>query len=151
MSLRTKLLLLRLLSLILPFAGWQYAQQMETTLREGQEQALPSDSSIEPPSLDSRAPYFTAYLRQQLLERYGPAKAFFGGLERMYRAHRVVGKLAFLLLLGHVVLILASRASISNDAALDLLGPAAGARFSCSWWSLESSLSCLSHSGYPTP
>ncbi|HEX6205662.1 MAG TPA: transglycosylase domain-containing protein [Solirubrobacterales bacterium] len=50
-------------------------------MREGQEQALPSDSSIEPPSLDSRAPYFTAYLRQQLLERYGPAKAFFGGLE----------------------------------------------------------------------
>jgi penicillin-binding protein 1A len=49
-------------------------------MREGQEQALPSDSSIEPPSLDSRAPYFTAYLRQQLLERYGPAKAFFGGL-----------------------------------------------------------------------
>lgn len=50
-------------------------------MREGQQQALPSDSSIEPPSLDSRAPYFTAYLRQQLLERYGPAKAFFGGLE----------------------------------------------------------------------
>jgi len=49
-------------------------------MREGQEQALPSDESIEPPSLDSRAPYFTAYLRQQLLERYGPAKAFFGGL-----------------------------------------------------------------------
>ena len=50
-------------------------------MREGQQQALPSDSSIEPPSLDSRAPYFTAYLRQQLLERYGPAKAFFGGLK----------------------------------------------------------------------
>jgi penicillin-binding protein 1A len=50
-------------------------------MREGQEHALPSDDSIEPPSLDSRAPYFTAYLRQQLLERYGPAKAFFGGLE----------------------------------------------------------------------
>lgn len=49
-------------------------------MREGQEHALPPDASIEPPSLDSRAPYFTAYLRQQLLERYGPAKAFFGGL-----------------------------------------------------------------------
>ena len=36
-------------------------------MREGQEQALPSPASIEPPSLDSRAPYFTAYLRQQLL------------------------------------------------------------------------------------
>lgn len=40
MSLRTKLLALSLLTLILPWAGWQYAQQMETTLREGQEQAL---------------------------------------------------------------------------------------------------------------
>jgi penicillin-binding protein 1A len=50
-------------------------------MRESQQQALPSDSSIEPPSLDSSAPYFTAYLRQQLLERYGPAKAFFGGLK----------------------------------------------------------------------
>jgi penicillin-binding protein 1A len=53
----------------------------EEQMREGQEQALPSPDSIEPPSLDSRAPYFTAYLRQQLIERYGASKAFFGGLE----------------------------------------------------------------------
>jgi penicillin-binding protein 1A len=48
---------------------------------EGQQNALPAPSSIEPPTLDSRAPYFTAYLRQQLVERYGASKAFFGGLE----------------------------------------------------------------------
>jgi penicillin-binding protein 1A len=53
----------------------------EEQMREGQEQALPSPAAIEPPSIDSEAPYFTAYLRQQLLERYGPAKAFFGGLK----------------------------------------------------------------------
>jgi penicillin-binding protein 1A len=53
----------------------------EAQMREGQQKALPSPSSITPPTLDSRAPYFTAYLRQQLLERYGPAKAFFGGLK----------------------------------------------------------------------
>ena len=40
MSLRTKLLLLSLLTLVLPWAGWQYAQQMETTLRRSQEEAL---------------------------------------------------------------------------------------------------------------
>src|SRR5688572_17378343 len=40
MSLRTKLLLLSLLTLILPWAGWKYAQQMENTLRSGQEAAL---------------------------------------------------------------------------------------------------------------
>ncbi len=53
----------------------------EEQLAEGQKQALPSPDDISPPTLDSKAPYFTAYLRQQLLERYGPAKAFFGGLK----------------------------------------------------------------------
>ena len=48
---------------------------------EGSQQALPSPDDIEPPRLDSRAPYFTAWLRQQLVERYGAAKAFFGGLK----------------------------------------------------------------------
>ena len=50
----------------------------------------------------------------------------FGGLDRMYRAHRLNGQAAFTLLLGHVVLILAGRATISSDAALELLGPGAG-------------------------
>ena len=48
---------------------------------EGIKQALPSPNDIEPPTLDSKAPYFTAYLRQQLVERYGASKAFFGGLK----------------------------------------------------------------------
>src|SRR5205085_1347750 len=49
--------------------------------KEGIKQALPSPASIKPPTLDSKAPYFTAYLRQQLVERYGASKAFFGGLK----------------------------------------------------------------------
>ncbi|MGH3102681.1 MAG: ferredoxin reductase family protein [Gaiellaceae bacterium] len=53
-------------------------------------------------------------------------EALFGGLDRMYRAHRLNGQAAFTLLLGHVVLILAGRATISSDVALDLLGPGAG-------------------------
>jgi penicillin-binding protein 1A len=48
---------------------------------EGIRQALPAPSDIEPPKLESKAPYFTAWLRQQLVERYGAAKAFFGGLK----------------------------------------------------------------------
>jgi penicillin-binding protein 1A len=52
----------------------------EEQMREGEQQALPSPAGIEPPSLDSRAPYFTAFLRQQLVERYGASRAFFGGL-----------------------------------------------------------------------
>ncbi|HSC08014.1 MAG TPA: ATP-binding protein [Steroidobacteraceae bacterium] len=40
MSLRYQLLLLALLTLFLPWAGCRYAREMETVLREGQEQAL---------------------------------------------------------------------------------------------------------------
>jgi penicillin-binding protein 1A len=50
-------------------------------LAEGKKQAPPSPNAVEPPRLDSKAPYFTAYLRQQLLERYGASKAFYGGLK----------------------------------------------------------------------
>jgi penicillin-binding protein 1A len=48
---------------------------------EGLHQALPAPADIEPPKLESKAPYFTSWLRQQLVERYGAAKAFFGGLK----------------------------------------------------------------------
>src|SRR5919106_1343544 len=58
--------------------------------------------------------------------RLRPVEAFFDGLERMYDVHRLNGEIAFTLLLGHVVLILAGRATISTDAALDLLQPGAG-------------------------
>ena len=46
MSLRAKLLLLSLLTLILPWAGWQYAEQMESSLRQGQEQALLTTAEV---------------------------------------------------------------------------------------------------------
>lgn len=52
---------------------------------------------------------------------------FFGGLEAMYRVHRINGRVAYLLVLGHVVLVVASRAVDSVPAALRLLTPAAGA------------------------
>jgi predicted ferric reductase/mono/diheme cytochrome c family protein len=53
-------------------------------------------------------------------------EALFGGLDRMYSIHRANGQVAFLLLLGHVILILASRATISAGTAIALLGPGAG-------------------------
>jgi ferredoxin-NADP reductase len=58
--------------------------------------------------------------------RLRPAETLFGGLDRMYRVHRINGQLAFVLLLGHFALILASRATLSATTALDLLGPGAG-------------------------
>ncbi len=56
--------------------GYVTSQQMV----EGKKQALPAPNTIQMPTLDAKAPYFTAFVRQQLLERYGPSKAFFGGL-----------------------------------------------------------------------
>jgi len=58
--------------------------------------------------------------------RLRPVETLLGGLDRMYKTHRVLGQAAFCLLLGHVVLILAGRATISTDVALDLLQPGAG-------------------------
>ena len=49
--------------------------------RRDRSRRCPRPDDIEPPTLDSKAPYFTAYLRQQLVERYGASKAFFGGLK----------------------------------------------------------------------
>lgn len=46
MSLRTKLLLLSLLTLVLPWAGWRYAQEMEVTLRSGQESSVLATADV---------------------------------------------------------------------------------------------------------
>ncbi|HEU5143455.1 MAG TPA: transglycosylase domain-containing protein [Solirubrobacterales bacterium] len=57
--------------------GYITAEQLE----EGTKHALPAPDDIAPPTLDSEAPYFTSWLRQQLVDRYGAAKTFFGGLK----------------------------------------------------------------------
>jgi penicillin-binding protein 1A len=53
----------------------------EQQYNEGVKQALPAPSEIKPPQLESKAPYFTSWMRQQLVEKYGASKAFFGGLK----------------------------------------------------------------------
>jgi dedicated sortase system histidine kinase len=45
-SLRSKLLLLSLLTLLLPWAGWRYATEMESTLRRSQEEALLTTAQV---------------------------------------------------------------------------------------------------------
>jgi penicillin-binding protein 1A len=41
----------------------------------------PAPSQIKTPEEDSRAPYFTSWLRQQLVDKYGAGEAFGGGLD----------------------------------------------------------------------
>ena len=45
------------------------------------EQPIPTAKQIEPPAENSAAPYFTSWLRQQLVDRYGAGEAFGGGLQ----------------------------------------------------------------------
>ena len=43
--------------------------------------SLPGRTTIEPPSEQSESPYFTEWLRQQIVDRYGAGQAFGGGLQ----------------------------------------------------------------------
>jgi len=44
------------------------------------EQQVPTESQVQPPTVNSKAPYFTDWLRQQIVDRYGAGRAFGGGL-----------------------------------------------------------------------
>lgn len=48
---------------------------------EGRVQAVPSESEITRPKEDSAAPYFSTFVRQQLVDRYGAGATFGGGLK----------------------------------------------------------------------
>jgi len=70
MSLRLKLLLLSLLTLALPWAGCQYAREMEVALREGEQQSLNAVAQTIAASLQGRS---------DLLYRHGGAADAAGG------------------------------------------------------------------------
>jgi penicillin-binding protein 1A len=42
---------------------------------------LPTKNSIQPPREDSKAPYFTSWVKAQIVDRFGATKAFSGGLK----------------------------------------------------------------------
>ena len=44
-------------------------------------EALPAAVDIKPPTASSRAPYFTTWVRQQLVDKFGARRAFEGGLK----------------------------------------------------------------------
>ena len=48
---------------------------------EATNQALPSEDDVTPPRPDSAQPYFSTWITQQLVDRYGPGRVFGGGLK----------------------------------------------------------------------
>jgi predicted ferric reductase len=117
-GLRGPLLLLSLCAT--PLVLWAFAEPLDVRF-QGRYQTLTSIAV-----LLALAGTVAFALNLVIGARLRPVEALFGGLERMYKAHRLNGQIAFLLLLGHVVFILAGRASISTSTALDLLRPSAG-------------------------
>ena len=55
MSLRLKLLLLGLATLVLPWAGFEYAREMEAALRDGEQQSLQAIAQTIAASLQGRS------------------------------------------------------------------------------------------------
>jgi penicillin-binding protein 1A len=45
------------------------------------QEALPAAVDIKPPTVNNKAPYFTTWVRQQLVDKFGARKAFEGGLQ----------------------------------------------------------------------
>ena len=50
----------------------------------------------------------------------------FGGLDKMYSVHRVLGRVAFLLLVGHAVLVISGAVAVSAENAVRLFDPSMG-------------------------
>ncbi len=47
----------------------------------GINEPIPTESEIEPPELESKQPYFSTWVTQQLVDRYGAGRVFAGGLK----------------------------------------------------------------------
>jgi penicillin-binding protein 1A len=58
-----------------------YLQYDDEAFEELLDISVPAPSQIEPPTEPSTAPYFTDWLRQQVVDKYGAGEAFGGGLE----------------------------------------------------------------------
>jgi penicillin-binding protein 1A len=62
-------------------SGYITEEEYSQYIPNAGETALPEPDDIAPPAENSQAPYFTSWLRQQLVDRYGAGEAFGGGLQ----------------------------------------------------------------------
>src|SRR3954464_6122287 len=60
-----------------------YDQQMITAqeYQEGLQEALPTKQTVAPPAINSNQPYFSSWVTQQLVDRYGSGRGFGGGMK----------------------------------------------------------------------
>src|SRR3954464_887228 len=60
-----------------------YGQQMITAqeYQEGLQEALPTKQTVAPPAINSNQPYFSSWVTQQLVDRYGSGRVFGGGMK----------------------------------------------------------------------
>jgi penicillin-binding protein 1A len=60
-----------------------YDQHMITAqeYQEGLQEAMPTRQSVAPPAINSTQPYFSSWVTQQLVDRYGPGRVFGGGMK----------------------------------------------------------------------
>src|SRR3954468_2985854 len=60
-----------------------YDQRMITAqeYQEGLQEAMPTRQSVAPPAINSTQPYFSSWVTQQLVDRYGSGRVFAGGMK----------------------------------------------------------------------
>ncbi len=60
-----------------------YDQHMITAqeYQEGLQEAMPTRQSVAPPAINSTQPYFSSWVTQQLVDRYGSGRVFAGGMK----------------------------------------------------------------------
>jgi penicillin-binding protein 1A len=60
-----------------------YEQRLITRAQyeESIRQAIPDEDEVDPPDSESEQPYFTSWMTQQLVDRYGPGLVFGGGMK----------------------------------------------------------------------
>src|SRR4051812_39101440 len=60
-----------------------YDQKMITQgeYQEGLQEALPTRDTVAPPAINSTQPYFSSWVTQQLVDRYGSGRVFGGGMK----------------------------------------------------------------------
>ncbi len=105
---------------ITPMLPWALAQPLSTRWTD------PSVTLTNIAVLLALAGTSSFALNLVLGARLRVVERFFGGLDRMYGVHKMNGRVTFCLLLGHAVLITASRAVVSGASAAALFTGKAG-------------------------